>query len=139
MPTYDPAKVVVVLAGIQIYGYAEGTFVKVERNERTFSTTVGCDGQACDVKSNNKSGKITVTLKADSSCNDKLSARLALDEATGMGSGEGLVKTLNGTALYQTRRGRLEGWPNAEYGKELSSVEWVYLCHDLEMFNGGLA
>jgi len=82
LKTYDPAQVTIIFAGIPISGFAEGTFVSVERNEDSWALQVGADGEATRAKSNNKSGRVTLTLIQSSFSNDALSAVMAVDENT---------------------------------------------------------
>jgi hypothetical protein len=44
--TYDPSMIVASFLGIPISGYADGTFVAVERNNESFTLMVGAGGEA---------------------------------------------------------------------------------------------
>ena len=62
LKTYDPKQISVIVGGAIISGFADGEFVTTERNEDAFTLNVGADGEGGRVKSNNKSGRITLTL-----------------------------------------------------------------------------
>ena len=135
---YDPDRVVLALFGIPITGYADGTFINVERDTETFTKSIGAQGDVVRVRSRDKSGTITVTLMSSSPANDLLSARMILDEETGLGYGPALVKELNGTTLVKAGNAWIEKPPSVEYGKEDGTREWKIVCANLEMFVGGL-
>lgn len=63
---YDPKDVTVNIDGTIITGFAEGTFVKCEKNEDNFAPYVGAQGEVDYAKSADKTGKITVTIKSTS-------------------------------------------------------------------------
>lgn len=67
--TYDPKSVIVTVNGNIVTGFADGTFVKGERNEDTYSNHVGVDGKVTRVKNNNETGTITITLQHNSPSN----------------------------------------------------------------------
>ena len=41
--SYDPAQVIINVGGRDVVGFADGTFVKVERNVDAFSLVVGAE------------------------------------------------------------------------------------------------
>lgn len=134
---FDPTAVVVTIAGITVFGYAEGTMVNVERNEDSYSLKVGAKGDGTRVRSRNKSGKITFNIMSESTCNDLLSAQVALDELTGQGYGPAMVKYVNGTTLCTAPNAWLVRPANVSYDTDPSPREWVIECHDLKMSLGG--
>lgn len=137
--TYDPASVSIVAFGIPISGYADGSFVSVERNEDSFTLQVGTDGESCRSKSNNKSGRVTVTLLQSSISNDLLSAQLALDELSPNGDGIGpfLMKDNSGRSLFAAEKAWIVKPPAAAFSRESESREWVIESADLVPFTGG--
>lgn len=135
--TYAPEKLAIIVGGFIMQGYADGTFVNVERNTETFQTVVGADGEGTRVKSADKSGKITITLKQSSDSNDVLSGLEIADEATLQGYVPVLVKDANGRSLYAAETAWVEKPANAEFSKELSNREWVIATDKLIPFTGG--
>ena len=136
--TYDPLLVLVSFKGIPISGYADGTFVKSERNEALFTQKVGAAGEVARARSRNMTGKITLTLLASSPINDLLSACYMLDEATNLGFGSFFIKELGGTTVAMAPCAYIEKLPSVEYAKEVGQREWVFLCDQLIENVGGL-
>ena len=137
--TYDPALNLLSFAGLNLTGaYAPDTYITAERNEDTFSLQVGASGETVRTKSNNLSGKVTVTLLARSQVNDLLSALAVADENTAAGVAPLFMKELNGTTVLAAESAWIVRQPNTERAKEAGTVEWVFECSNLQMFNGGL-
>ena len=137
--TFDPAQVVLTVGGVPIGGYADGTFISVERNEDTFTPVSGADGVVSRAKSNNKTGTITVTLAQTSPSNDVLSGFAVADELTNTGIVPVLCKDNSGRSVHFSALGWIQKPPTAEYGKEISNREWVLYLADYTPFNGGNA
>lgn len=137
--TYNPLLVVITFKGNIISGFADGTFLMVERDTETFSKVIGASGEVCRVRSLDRSGKATITLLQSSVSNDILSAINTLDELTGEGVGAFLVSDLNGTTLLAAPNAWIEKPASAEFGKELSDREWVLALDQVEMGIGGIA
>lgn len=136
MYTYDPAKVVVNVAGINLEDYADGTFVTIERSSDTFTKVTGADGKTTRVKQNDKSGTITVTLSQSSPSNSFLSSIMIMDETTGDGIVPVTVKDILSTSLMSTGYAWVKKPPASPYAKEHTNREWVFDCAVLEMFIG---
>jgi hypothetical protein len=137
--TYDPSLVVASFLGIPISGYADGTFVSVERNNESYTLMVGAGGEAARARSRNSSGKVTFTLMATSPCNDLLSSAWHADELTGSGVGPVLVKDLSGSTLCIANNAWIQKGPKVEYGKEISTREWVIECESIYINASGTA
>lgn len=137
LKNYDPLLVVVTFKGVQFKGYVDGTFVKVTRDEQSFTKTTGAGGDTVRVRNRNRNGQIVVTLQAESPTNDQLSAIMALDEATGAGVGSAQVKNINGTTLCSSAKAWLVKPADTEYAKDPSQREWTIDCHELRMLVGG--
>lgn len=135
--TYDPLEISCVFLGIPISGFANGTFVEAERNEDTFTLTVGASGEGARARNRNKSGQVTFTLLATSSSNDLLAAVAAADELNGTGSGPLFIKDRLGTTVAVAANAWVKKQPKIEYGKEVSDRQWVIECEALEIFSGG--
>jgi len=135
--TYSPKKVSITVAGVIITGYADGTFVSVERAADAFTKVVGSDGEVGRVHSADRSGKITITLQQTSESNDVLSALQIADETTLTGKFPVVVKDTNGTSLYMAGDAWIMKNPNAEYSNGMSTREWSIECADLVAFAGG--
>lgn len=130
--TYDAAQVVVTVNGAEISGYADGTFITIEREEQSFTKVVGADGTTSRAKSNNRSGSMTITLAQTSPSNELLSSLLAADELSNEGVFPVIVKDTSGESRFFSATGWVQGLPSIEYGKEIANREWVIDLADME-------
>lgn len=137
LKTYDPKQVAVIIGGKIMRGFADGTFVKVERNEQGFNLKVGVDGEGTRAKSNNRSGKITITLMQSSDSNDDLSAFAAADELSNTGAVPVLIKDASGSSLFSAVTAWVQKYADAEYAKEAGPRTWVLESDEILMFEGG--
>lgn len=135
--TYDPKQVSFIFGGKIGHGYADGTFIVVERDEPTFTKKVGVDGEACRAKSNNKGGKITITLLQSSEFNDDLAAFQAADELTNQGVQPALVKDNSGRTVCAAGTAWIQKPANGEFAKETSNRVWIIETDEIDMFIGG--
>ena len=135
--TYDPSQVVCTFLGSPITGYADGTFVKVDRAEDGFALKVGAAGEAARSRNKNKSGTISFTLMQTSPMNDILSAAADADELLGTGVGAAMVKDINGTTLVLAATAWIKKRPSVEFGKEVGDREWVLESDNLAQFTVG--
>lgn len=136
---YSPDQVCVVFGAERLSGFADGTFVKVERNEDTFQTKVGADGEVTRTRNLNRTGIITVTLLQTSASNAALAALAAADELSpnGVSVLPVLVKDLNGNSLHHAAEAWVKKPAAGEYGKEVTTREWVIEAAVLQTFEGG--
>jgi hypothetical protein len=137
MPIYDPKSVTFIVAGVVISGFDEDEFINAERNTDLYKQKVGRDG-VIEVRSTDRTGKITVKLLSSSFSNDFFSGLLALDEASPYGtmSVPLLIKDANG-ATAAAGVGRIKGWPKLGYGSNPTGREWVFNVQNLKIFIGG--
>lgn len=135
---YDPKSTTLIVAGVVVSGYADGSFIKVKRNKETFTQKVGAHGDVVDVRSTDKTGTITATILANSNTNDAFSALLAADELAPYGSMAVplMIKDANGTTLI-AGSGRIKKWPDIEFSVDEPSREWEFICSNLQFFVGG--
>lgn len=134
--TYDPTQIVVIFGG-PITGYAEGTFVKVTRDEDTFKKYVGADGEVTRARTRNKGGSIELTLTQSSPSNDVLSAIAMLGEETNADIQPCTVKDLNGATLEFAAQAWVKKPADTEYGKDVQTRTWVIDCAKLDRVIGG--
>jgi hypothetical protein len=135
--TYSPEKIDVIVNGVRIHGFAEGSLVSVESSSDTFTLVVGADGEPGRSHNPDKSGTITLTLKSDSDSNDYLSGLALADELSLVGTFPVLVKDGNGTSLTTTDTAWVQKQPTAEHAREMNEREWVLQAARLIRFTGG--
>lgn len=135
--TYSPKRVELIIGGVPLRGYADGTFISIERTSDAFTTNVGADGEVSRTHSADKTGKITITLQQTSDSNDFLSALVNADEISLLGQVPVLLKDTNGRTLAESPFAWVDKVANSEFGNELSDREWVISCSELIVFVGG--
>lgn len=136
--TYDPAAVLPSFAKNVLTGFADGTFIEVERNEDGFTLAVGAGGESARAASRNKSGRITFTILSTSQTNDILSAIAVQDELLGTGVGEFQMVEANGTTVVHATNCWVMKLPKVERGKEVSDTVWVLESDNIDIYAGGL-
>jgi hypothetical protein len=135
--TYASDEVRVIVGGVPMSGFADGTFVTVSRDEQAFTKVTGADGTTSRSKSANKSGTITITLKQTSPSNDVLSGFMIADEQSNEGVVPVLIKDTSGRTIHSVSAAWVQQMPDNEFGKEISEREWVMDCARIDSFVGG--
>lgn len=135
--TYDPKNISMIVGGKIIGGFTDGTFIKSERNENMFNLKVGVDGIGTRAKSNNKSGKITITLHQSSPSNDDLSAFAIADETSNSGAVPVLLRDNSGRTIESALTAWVQKLPDSEYAKEVANRVWIFETDELIRFIGG--
>lgn len=136
-PTYDPSNIKMVWGGIIISGYADGTFVHVERASDSYQKVVGAGGEVMRTRLRDASGAIKFTLMPTSQCNDSLSAVAAQDDADNTGVLPLSIEDINGTTLLSSAHAWVKKTADVDFGKEPANREWTLECDVLNMFVGG--
>lgn len=134
---YDPAQIQVVFGKNLITGFADATFVEVERNVDAFTTVVGADGEVTRVKSQNRSGTVKITLQQASPSNDVLSASATLDEQSSTGAQPFLLKDAQGTTIVSAKLMWVKKKANTTFAATNENREWTLETGDLSYALGG--
>ena len=134
---YDPAEVDIIIDKTSVSGYADGTFVKVERNADQVTLSVGADGESTAALSQNRSGRITLTLQQSSPVNDILDALAEALEARTGGFVPIMVKDNNGTTLASMKKGWVVKRASAGFAKDAETREWILESGNLALKVGG--
>jgi hypothetical protein len=136
---YDPNNNIVTFCSVLIQGFADGTYIEVERDEDGWSKQKGSQGDTTWVRNRNRGGKITVTLMAGSPTNDALNLIAQQDELLGTGVGPASVREIGGTTFVRATFARIQKRPAITRSKDGShTVQWIFDCADLEPSVGGL-
>lgn len=135
--TFDPAEVQVIVGGNQIGGFADSEFINIERTNDLYSKTIGADGEVARSKSNDKSGRMTLTLLQTSASNDILSAFHQADELTNSGIIPIMVKDSLGTSVLFAGHGWVVKYPAFTGAKEVGNREWMIDMARIDIFIGG--
>lgn len=137
MRTYDPGQVAIIAGPFNVQGFADGTFVTVEKDEDAFTLQMGTDGEGTRSKSNNDSGTITISLMQSSPSNADLSSLHQADLLNGGGIFPLMIKDGSGNSLYSAEQAFIAKFPSAEFGREAGPREWVIKTDKLIVFEGG--
>lgn len=135
--TYSPKKVQVIVNGVPLTGFADGSFVEVEMSADAFTMVIGADGEGARAASADQSGTVTVRLLQTSAGNDVLSALLTADRLTQLGTFSLIVKDVSGTSLVLAQQAWVKKMANITFDKEIQAREWVIESDLLNVFAGG--
>jgi hypothetical protein len=136
--TYQPNLVSVSFRGAPIVGFAPDTFISATRNNDSWSINVGSGGEATRTKSGDRSGRVEVTLLAESESNATLDAFEKVDQATGTGLGPLLVKDLSGGDVVTAGSAWIVKPPDQEKASTGSNRVWTFEADNLEIINAGI-
>lgn len=102
-------------------------WLTIEAAGPSYETEAGANGGVVRYALNERRLTIKMKCKGSSSDNQKLSAILALDEASGTGAGvsAGMIKDANGASLYAGQCW-ITGIPSNALGKKRGDVEWTF-------------
>lgn len=144
--TYSPIDVSVVLAhqasGMVhiVSGFAEDSFVNIERAKDTYDHYTGVDNTATRIYSANTSGKVTLGLQQSSASNDVLTALYNYDKQY-RGTSKGLfsitVKDGSGRSIMFAQEAYVGIVPNQQFGSGMNTREWVINCTQMGDTIGG--
>lgn len=135
--TFDPKQGVLTIGGVPIGGFADGTYISIERSSNTFEKVSGADGEVSRAKSNDYSGSLALTLAQTSPSNDVLSGFAIADELTSDGVVPVLYKDIGGTTIIFSAKGWVRKPAIVELGKVINNREWNLDLADLDIFVGG--
>ena len=125
--TYNSARVLVLVGGVPLQGFAEGTFVNIAPQADRVTSKSGADGEVSRSISSDKRHTITVTLQQTSPSNDVLSGMALADELSGGGLPVPfLVQDLSGRTLFATDVAWVSRAPNITFGVESGDREWAF-------------
>lgn len=119
--SYDAKDVSVIVNGIYLTGFADGTFVSYEKTEDGYAISVGAQGDTARAKVNNPLGTITVTLQQTSpqvAMLNNLAKSGKLVEARVIHKGTNTEK-VGGTQCFILKEA------SGEYGSEISNREFT--------------
>lgn len=137
MRDYRPGEISVIFDGQILTGFAEGTFINVERDEDAYTYAPSTNGGGTRTKNSNRAGKITLTLQKSSPSNQVLSDAARRDEESNDGVRPVLVRDNSGSDLYKAESAYVVKIASAEEAKELPNREWILQCEVLEINLGG--
>ena len=135
--TYDPSQVHIIFGPLILTGYADGTFVNVNRKEDMFSLQIGTSGEGTRSKSNNRSGEVMVQLMQSSDSNAALSELALADEIGNVGVFPLFIKDNSGSSIYTAETAWIVKIPDSEFSREAGPREWKFETDVLVAHVGG--
>lgn len=134
---YSPDDVIITYGGVDLSGYAEGTFLDLERTEASFTIKVGSLGDVVRTKVLSRVAKLTITLMDQVASNDVLTSMMVIDELTGDNTQSLQIKDTNGTMFVHSDESWVEKMPKISRGKESGNTQWVFTLAFAEVLPGG--
>lgn len=132
--SFDPKDVSLILGGLPATGFAEASFITIERAEDSASEQAGAKGDVTRVISNNKIGTCVARLQQGSPTNAYLNERLRDMEQNGGGLFAFLLKDAGSNDRFAGPNAYVRKPPTVEYGTETQNREWTIVIPELEMF-----
>lgn len=129
---YDPKSVTKIIAGQIIAGYAEGTFITVERNEDSANLSIGSQGEGTRTVTRNRSGRVTLTLQQTSPSNGVLDAQRIAMELSGGGIFSMLGKDSDSGDTWAGATSWVVKPATMEFSNETSNREWITETDELQ-------
>ncbi len=136
---WDPAQLSVIVGGVPIGGFAEGSMIELKMNTPRFSTVTGTTGEKVRSKSLDKGAMLTIKLMQTSSSNDILTAIAIADDLAPNGAGifPIMLRDRSGRAQYAAAEAWIVDQPDADFDKSAKSREWKIEIAELDAFTGG--
>lgn len=137
---YDSDQVRISIAAIPITGgFADGEFVRIERETEAFTDVVGTDGEVTRSKTNDNRATVTIVLMQTAAANALLSALHNVDKAVPGGAGVGplLIEDGNGLTLHEAAECWIQSSADVSYDREATAREWPIRVANLIDFQGG--
>lgn len=125
----NPNEVDVIYGPVPLGGWNEDEFITIDRDDDTFLTVQGVDGELARSLSAKDLTTVTAKLLQSSVSNDLLSALLTLDVATGGRSPQTLlIKDRSGRTLFAAPNAWIVKPPAQPYGATAKEREWKFAC-----------
>ena len=125
---YNPDRVLLVFAGLQIQGYAPGTFITIRPLTEAFTSRAGADRLVAHTRTNDPRVQIEFVLMSSAAVNVSLSAlhRTDLTAPGGAGVGAALLQDLQGSSLVECPYARIMTTPEQQFANDSDSdITWM--------------
>lgn len=139
MRVYDPKSVVCIFDSVPIFGYAPGTFVTVEMTTDAFVRYIGVSGESARARTNDRSGRVSMTLLQSSPTNTVFTLLHTSDIllTSGLGLSVFAMKDLTGSSIAISKACWIASPPSVSFGNEAQSWTWTIDCAELAIGAGG--
>ena len=137
--SYSPNDVSVIVNGLPLEGFADGTFVNVEYMSDAATMVEGADGSpAIAFKRGMRGATVTFTCLQTSLANNYLNALLQTQKfaASGANTVSVTIRNNQGGELHVMPRGVFSKEPTAAFAVEVGSREWAVIGQLQSTFAG---
>jgi len=136
---YSGDQIFVSFFGLPLGGWADGEFVRIERENPAFEDVVGTDGEVTRYKTMDERATVTIRTMQSSPVNDQLSALHNSDKNTpgGVGVGALLIQDLQGTFVSTAEKAWISKEPDVSFDRAPTEREWVIRVARLVTVHGG--
>ena len=136
--TYNPERINLIVNGLDVKGFADGTFLTISTVGDGVTTQVGADGEIARAISTDRRCNVTITLQQTSPANDHFSKYYHADMLScGQVMGPIMLQDLCGTTLFQCSTSWITKPADIELGKEISNRVWVLQTGSPAIYNVG--
>jgi len=123
--TYNPSKVLVIMNGVPLSGFADGTFINITQMNDGITTIVGADGEIARAINTDRRCTVTVTLNQTSPGNEALSGMYSIDLLTCGGIvGPLMIQDLCGETIFMASQAWVVKPADVEYAKTITNRAW---------------
>lgn len=125
LATYMPEEVTILLAGIPVSGFIQGSFISVDKDVKPFTSKRTADGTVSRMYNNDQTYTITLTLYSGSDSNQLLTRLWQLDEITQRGKFPLMIKDGSGSDLFFSTTTWIEGIPSLVKSNQYEPRAWT--------------
>jgi len=122
--SFDPAQVSVIIGGVEMSGFSDGTFIEVSIDGDDWELIKGADGDIVRAKKQNRVSTLSLTLLQTSHCNDILSAWRIIDKVTLSGAVASLVRDRSGSTVISAAFSFILQPPAASFSDGVERRTW---------------
>lgn len=125
LATYMPEEVTILLAGIPVSGFIQGSFISVDKDVKPFTSKRTADGTVSRMYNNDQTYTINLTLYSGSDSNQLLTRLWQLDEITQRGKFPLMIKDGSGSDLFFSTTTWIEGIPSLVKSNQYEPRAWT--------------
>ena len=134
MYTYSPSDVSILIAGHEISGLADGTFVTIEPEEKFFETKRNADGSMSRTLKRTQPYKLVLSITQTSPSNDYLNLLLNLDKTFADAVVPAYIKDWSSGTSILIAQIWIDSLPQIVYANGMEMREWE-LCFTSEIIS----
>ena len=131
--TFDPAQVSVIIGGVEMNGFSDGTFIEVSVNGKDWELLSGADGDIVRAKKQNRISTLSLTLLQSSGCNDILSAWRVIDKSTLSGAVAVQIRDRTGSTIISADYSFIMQPPVVKFSEGIEKRTWTITLIDASL------